>query len=86
MDEEEEEVVPLSESGLAAAVSFGLETLAAAKLDCEEEGSVCNFGDDDDLVYVGDKFVFVLYLEDDRIYEVLVTADDGARRSQHLRM
>lgn len=83
--DEEEEVVPLSESGLAVAESFGLETLEAAKLDCEEEGSVCNF-EDNDLVYVGDKFVFVLYQEDDRIYEVLVTSDDGATRSRHLRM
>jgi hypothetical protein len=83
--EEAEEIVPLSASGLAAAESFGLETLEAAKLDCDQEGSVCNF-EDNDVVYVGDKFVLVLYQEEDRIYEVLVTADDGARRSRHLRI
>jgi Leishmanolysin len=66
---------PLSEEGLAAARAYGLSSLDAARDDCASTNCWNNL-QDTDLVFVGDKATMVLYEENDRIYEVFVTADD----------
>ncbi|KAG7348665.1 PKD domain containing protein [Nitzschia inconspicua] len=79
----DEKVPALSEAGLLAAEEFGLSMLGSSQQDCGEDGSVCNFNDDD-LIYVGDKFVLVLYQEGDQIYEVFVSSDPNRRSRSKL--
>lgn len=66
---------PLSQEGLAAARAYGLSSLDAARDDCAATNCWNNV-QDTGLVFVGDKATMVLYEENDRIYEVFVTADD----------
>ncbi|KAG7369388.1 PKD domain containing protein [Nitzschia inconspicua] len=82
---DDEEISQLSEAGLIAAEEFGMSLLESAHQDCGEDGSVCTL--DEDLIYVGDKFILVLYQEGDQIYEVFVSSDPNLRsRSKLMRM
>lgn len=67
----------LSDEGLLAAEDFGLSSLEAAGLNCDNPAiasPACGFCN---VEYVGDKFVVV---ENGFIYEVFVSAENGARR------
>ncbi|KAG7369383.1 laminin G domain containing protein [Nitzschia inconspicua] len=79
---ETEKVPPLSEAGLLSAEEFGMSMLESAHRDCGEDGTVCSL--DEGLLYVGDKIIIVLYQEEDRIYEVVVTSDPNIRSRSKL--
>ena len=69
----------LSDDGRDAALLYGQKILSENQL--SDDQALLLEEDDTGLTYVGDQFVVVLYIEDEHIFEVLVTKNDNEMSS-----
>jgi hypothetical protein len=62
----------LSDAGRLTASEFGRQYLKNRSIEREESGA----DEDDGIIYLADKYVVIVYVEEGAIYEVHVTSDD----------